>query len=384
MWGFSPITLTAVFGVYAFALPAALLTAGSLSDHVGRRPVLVASLLVAAGSMLVFLTATGVATLLLARAVQGVATGVATGTLSAALIDLQPRHRPRLGATISSAGPTLGLAVGAVGSGALVQYAPAPTHLVFAILIALFVVLAVAALQLPETVTATPGALASLRPSVCVPAPARPAFLLALPTLVATWGVGGFYLSLGPSLAAVTLHLTNHVIGGALIASLTGAGAVGSVIAGRLLPVTAMQAGASVLATGTALTLLGLAAASPIGLFAGSVVAGLGFGAAFQGAFRSLAALAAPGERAGLFAAIYVVSYLAFSVPSVIAGAVVLRAGLAATAAGFGLAVIGLAGTALLSIARATRTGDPEAAARRRPDGLGSQQLGDRVGCPAA
>ena len=37
-WGFSPITTTVVFGVYALAVLAALLTVGSLSDHVGRRP----------------------------------------------------------------------------------------------------------------------------------------------------------------------------------------------------------------------------------------------------------------------------------------------------------------------------------------------------------
>ena len=41
-WHFSSITLTAIFGVYALALLAALLTTGRLSDHLGRRPVVLA------------------------------------------------------------------------------------------------------------------------------------------------------------------------------------------------------------------------------------------------------------------------------------------------------------------------------------------------------
>src|SRR5207248_10517318 len=35
-WGFTPITITTVFGIYALAVLAALLTVGSLSDYVGR------------------------------------------------------------------------------------------------------------------------------------------------------------------------------------------------------------------------------------------------------------------------------------------------------------------------------------------------------------
>jgi MFS family permease len=43
-WGFSALTTTVVFGVYAIAFLAALLTAGRLSDHIGRRPVLLAGI----------------------------------------------------------------------------------------------------------------------------------------------------------------------------------------------------------------------------------------------------------------------------------------------------------------------------------------------------
>src|SRR5947199_3647334 len=69
-WGFSTITLTSVFAVYALALLGALLVAGSLSDHLGRRPVLLGALIVEIVAMLAFAGAQGVAWLFAARILQ--------------------------------------------------------------------------------------------------------------------------------------------------------------------------------------------------------------------------------------------------------------------------------------------------------------------------
>src|SRR6187431_1314646 len=53
-WGFSPIMTTLVFGIYALAVLLSLLTVGRLSDHVGRRPVLIVATLLQAFTMLIF------------------------------------------------------------------------------------------------------------------------------------------------------------------------------------------------------------------------------------------------------------------------------------------------------------------------------------------
>ncbi|RCG33095.1 MFS transporter [Sphaerisporangium album] len=342
-WGFSAATLTAVFAVYALALLCALLTVGGLSDFVGRRPVLVGALLAEAVAMAVFLTADGAAHLLLARVLQGLATGAAAGAISAGLVDLQPAPGSRLGSLLNSVAPTAGLAAGALGTGLLVQYAPAPTALVFALLTVVFLLLACAVAFLPDTVAPRPGAFASLRPKVSVPTGARGAFLAALPCLVATWALGGLYLSLGPSLMAGVLHVTDHFVGGLVVTALTGAGAVASVVVRDLPPRRVMIIGSATLATGIAVSLTALAVSSVPIFFAGTLIAGSGFGAAFLGAFRSLATLAAPSERAELFAAVYVVSYLAFSVPAVLAGEAVPLFGLEATALTYGFLIIALA-----------------------------------------
>src|ERR1700690_1519851 len=134
-WGFSPITVTVIFGIYALSGLAALLVVGRLSDHVGRRPVLIAATALQAVTMVIFATASGVADLVLARIIQGLATGTAVGAVGAWMIDLNKAR----GTTANAVAPTFGTATGGILAGLLVQYMPAPTHLVYAVLCAVFV-----------------------------------------------------------------------------------------------------------------------------------------------------------------------------------------------------------------------------------------------------
>jgi MFS family permease len=90
-------------------------------------------------------------------------------------------------------------------------------------------------------------------------------------------------------------------------------------------------------------------------LFASSVVCGFGFGAAFLGTVATITAGVAPGHRAGLMASVFVVGYLAFSLPSVAAGIAAEEFGLVRTAEVYGAVVVLLALLALASLLRARR-----------------------------
>ncbi|HMJ37469.1 MAG TPA: MFS transporter [Baekduia sp.] len=357
-WHFSALTLTSVFAVYVLALMTALVLAGSLSDRVGRRPVLVAALLTQAAGMVLFALAHDVTLLFAARIVQGLATGVATGAISAALIDLQPGHRPTLGSLLSSTAPPLGLAAGALGSGLLVQYAPDPMRLIYWLLVAVFVVAVAGVLAMPETVAARGGWASMLRPRIGVPQAARGTFVAVAPVLLATWALGGLYLSLGPSLAASLLHSSSHVTGGLVIVALTATGAFASLAVRGHRPEHTMIAGATLLAVGVGLTLIGLNQGSTALFFAGSVVAGAGFGPSFAGAFKTVIQLAPAAERAGLIAAVYVLAYLGFSLPAIAAGVAVAHQGLLHTTNVYGIAVMALAAWATgVSVVRQRRGG---------------------------
>ncbi|MGH3387300.1 MAG: MFS transporter [Actinomadura sp.] len=375
-WGFSPTVLTTIFAVYVLALLLALLTVGGLSDHIGRRPVLTAALIAEAAAMGLFLTADGVGPLLLARTLQGLATGAAAGAISAGLLDLQPSPTSPLGPLLNTIAPAAGLAAGALGTGLLVQYAPAPTTLVFALFTAAFVLLAAAMPFLPEPASPRPGAWASLWPRVAVPPQARRTFLAAVPCLTATWALAGLYLSLGPSLAAGILHIGNHLVGGLVVTTLTGVAAAASLLVRDLPPRRVMAAGSVALAAGTGLTLFALAGPSTPLFFLGTALAGAGFGSSFLGTFRSLAVLAGPEVRAELFASLYIVSYLALSVPAVLAGLAVSSLGLRATTTGYGAVVILLALLAAVSGATVRRPATMAPAAPDIARGQGARVAG--------
>jgi MFS family permease len=346
-WDFSAITLTAVFAVYALALLGALLVVGSISDHVGRRPTLAAALVVEIVAMLAFAAADGVGWLFVARILQGVATGTAMGAISAALLDLQPTSKPWLGALMGAVGPMVGLALGALSAGLLVDYGPDPTRLVFWLLLGTFVVATLAVIAVPETVRRDGAWRRSLRPRLAVPRETRVAFVAAMPCMTATWALGGLILSLGGSLTASVLGEPSHLAAALPIVVMCGVSAVVSV---RLRTVSARataRGGLVALIAGIGLALVALAVESNLLFLTGGAIAGLGFGPSFAGVFRVLTGLAPVEQRAGLVSAVLTVSYLAFSAPAVVAGAAVPDLGLRETAEIYGGVLIGLAAVAL-------------------------------------
>ncbi len=327
-WGFTATTLTVIFAVYVLGLIASLLIVGALSDHVGRRPVLAAAVMLEGAAFVLFLVAGGVTGLLLARLTQGIATGMAFSTLGATLVDLNPPQSPGRAGLVNGVAPISGLAMGALGCGALVQFAPAPTQLVFAVLLVGAVLASVVVALIPETSARRPGALASLRPRLSVPNHIRPDVYALVPIIVASWALGGLYLSLGPSVAAGLFGLRNHVIGGLVVTLLAGAGAV---------------------------TAFGLRA-WPTLAGVGTIVAGIGFGGSALASFGTLARLAAPSERSELLAVALVIAYLAFSVPAVAAGFATTSVGLHATTVVYSVGVVGLGVIALAAQRRRART----------------------------
>ena len=357
-WGFSPITVTVVFGVYALAVLASLLTVGSLSDYIGRRPVLIVAMLAQAATMLVFAGADGVSDLLAARVVQGLATGAAVGALGAGLLDLDKVK----GSVANSVAPMMGTAAGAVGAGLMVQYLPDPTHLVYLVLFVVFAVQAIGVVLMPESATRKPGALASLRPRLGVPPLARRPLLVAVPALVAIWAFIGFYASLGPSLVRVMLGSNSIVLGGLSLAVLAASGALAVLLLGSSAPRSQLLLGSGALLVGVAVTLLAIFQGSATLFFLGTATAGAGIGAVFQGVMRTVVPLAQGHERAGVISTILAVSYLAMGLPAVAAGVLaVYGGGVLIAGQEFGAAVLVLAALALLGVAWPAR---PRASAR--------------------
>jgi len=245
----------------------------------------------------------------------------------------------------------LGTATGSLVGGLFVQYLPAPTQLVYLVFGAVFVAQAIAVVWMPETVTRRSGALASLRPQLRLPPALRPALLVAAPALVAAWALAGFYGSLGPAMLRRLAGSSSLALGGIALFVLAASGALFVLVVHRRSARTMLMAGTAALITGVAITLAATVAASIAVFFLGAVLAGAGFGAALQGAIRSVLPLARPDERAGVLSLLYVIAYLSMGLPAVLGGVrLVHGGGIVTTAREYGIGVIALAALALVGI----------------------------------
>jgi predicted MFS family arabinose efflux permease len=342
LWGFSPAVLTLVYATYAFGVLAALLFAGGVSDAVGRRPVLLVSLGVLMGTTVIFMTAGSVAWLFVARGIQGIATGLALGAASAALLDLHPRRDPAGAGLTNGVMSAAGMGVGVLLSAALVELAPAPRVLPYVAILVLFTIAFAAALRMPEPVAERRRlSLTPQRPNV--PRAIRPTFLLASLAVLSSWSIGGLFLSLGPELSATLFHTTNHLVAGVGVFVLAGSGAAAQLAFGRMPPWAGATFGSIALAVGLLLIVASASADSTALFLTGGVIGGAGFGVAFLGALRSLSAAIPPAHRAEVRSALYVVAYLSISLPAVLAGILVTPWGLVTTFEVFGGVVAALA-----------------------------------------
>jgi Major Facilitator Superfamily len=335
----TPFWITLVFAIYVASLLAALLTVGSLSDYVGRRPVILAALLLNAAAMLLFAEARDVGQLILARTVQGLCVGTGTTALGAAILDTNRARGPLL----NSVTAFLGMTAGSLGAAALISLAPDPLHLIYEILFALTALMIALLWFMPESSSRKDGALASLRPHVSVPQQSRAILLTLTPANVAAWALGGLYLSLMPTVVATAMHVVSPWIGGVVVSTLMLTAAV-VVAACRNWPARRLVlTGTSTLAVGVAASMAGIAQQQVAALLVGTMIAGAGFGVTFSGTLRALLPTAEPHQRAGLLSAFYLQSYLAFALPALAAGLSVPLIGLTAVAYLYGAVIILLA-----------------------------------------
>jgi hypothetical protein len=199
--------------------------------------------------------------------------------------------------------------------------------------------------------TATRGFVVPTR--ISLPQGKRRDFWLLSLGAIATWAVGGFYMSLGPTVSALVLHTDSYTVNGLSIAILAGGGLLSQMLCYGWSFKREMVTGAVLLGVGTAGVLWSMWPHSAFLFFTGSIVLSLGWGLTAIGSFRSLVALARPERRAEVVAAVYVVSYLAFSAPAVAAGFAAMRYGLRGTMVVFGAAVAVMAAIAAVAAVRA-------------------------------
>jgi predicted MFS family arabinose efflux permease len=350
-FGFSPLVVTLIFAAYVAVLIPSLLIAGPLSDAVGRRVVLLPAVGLAALGSLVFALAQGTGRLFAARVLQGLAVGAASGPLTAALSELEPRGDRRRAALVSTVASVGGLGLGPVLAGLLAQYAPSPYVLPFAVEIALLVPAAAAMATLPPPAART--RWVPRRPGI--PAVARPVFATSGTASFLAFAVIGLFLTLVPTYVATLSGSRNLLLGGAAVALLLVCSALAQ-LAGHGRPARTLESsGLPLLAAGLVLLAVAGTVSSTALLLAATVVAGTGQGLAFLGGLTAINHAAPADRRAEVLSGFYVIIYLGVGLPVVGVGFLATVTDLLTAVRCFAAVTAALCVAVLLLLARARR-----------------------------
>ncbi|RKT78950.1 putative MFS family arabinose efflux permease [Terracoccus luteus] len=326
--GFPTAVITLIFAAYGVGVMAGLYLTGHLSDHLGRRRVLLVATAVELVSAAMFALSAGTAVLLVARLVCGLGIGALTSTATAHLGELWSVARPddggRFAGVVAGAVNTGGLALGSVAAGLLTQWLPAPLTLPYVVWAVLIALALVALTRVPETVpdeTRAPENRPPYRPQrVGVEPSARPAFTAAAVAAAAAFSVLGLFTSLTASFLGTTLHEQSRLLSGAVVFGVIGASALSQIALGSASLRARTAWGRGLLVGGLLLVAAGsLALSLPLFVVAG-VLAGAGVGLVFNVALASAATASSPEHRGETLAGMFLFAYTGITVPVVVAG----------------------------------------------------------------
>jgi len=301
--GFGPLGVTVVFAAYVIGTLFALVAFGDLSDHVGRRKVLAIAVVCAAVSTALFLAASGIGLLIVARIVSGLAAGFATGTATAALAEFQP-HGDRQAAAVVATGTNMtGLGLGPLIAGFFAAYVANPTSSVFWAYLGVCALALAAVAVIPEPVR-SPDHAVGVRPRLGVQPGMRAVMTGACLGVFAAFSILGTFSSLVPIFLHGILATANLALIGAASFLIFIVAAVSQAVSARLPARRSVTAG---------LPLLWL-------FLAGTIIGGVAVGLIFRSGLSEINRLAEPRHRAGVVSIFFAAAYLGLGLPAVLTG----------------------------------------------------------------
>lgn len=317
-YGWSVLTITVIFGVYAIAVVGGLMLIGRLSDYIGRRPVLIPGVLLSAGSAVLFLAASGLWWVLAGRVLSGFSAAVFTGTATAALVDLMPDRRSA--ATVIAVAANLGgLGAGQLLSGVVADHVTRPLEIPYAIDLGLCMPALLAVLMVPRQQAQRTGRWRPQRFSV--PAVVRPAFVPAAIAGSCGFAVFGLYGAVVPGLLAHQFHVTAATVVGVIVFVLMIAALAGQLLTRRMSAALALRLGCLTLIVGSGLLALSVGTGTLVPLVIAAPLIGLAEGLVIGAGLADINRLAPAEQRGEVASNYFVVLYIGLALPVIAVGA---------------------------------------------------------------
>ena len=313
---FSQITLTLVFAAYVIGTIATMFFLGRLSDQIGRRPVVLISLGIAALGAIVFLCAGNTAMLFPGRILSGLAIALASGASAAWILELEPQRDPTKATQVTIAANIFGLGVGPLVSGLLAQYAPAPLRLSYVVFLFLLAPVAFLVWKSQETMRDRESIeQVSLWPRLGIPRKIRGRFVSPAIAAFSIFSVLGFYSGLIPSLLSETLQNKNHAVAGLVVAELFFVGTLAVVCTPALKARTGLFLSLVLLIPSVGLLVAAKVFHSMTILLIGTGIGGLATGTGYRSSLQVVNEMAPRDQRAELVSSYLIACYCGISLP---------------------------------------------------------------------
>ncbi|WP_329005754.1 MFS transporter [Kribbella sp. NBC_00709] len=331
-WHLTPATTTAIFALYPVVLVAFLLVFGQVSDYIGRRATMLYGVGAMLAGVLLFAVAPSVGWVFAGRALMGAGVGLALTPATAAAVEFSARGKAHRAASVTTVATATGLALATIVGGGLIEYAPAPLHLDFWVLVAVIVGVFGAVWRMPRHTKDEAQGRWRPRP-ITVAKGIRLLYLSAALAVTGAYAFGSVFLALGAEIVRDLVGTGNIFVIGLLLAIFSVATGTTAII-GRRFPAHRLVPLGAVL-TLVDLGLLELAAtAHSVPLFvATTITGGTAYGLLFSGGLGLIATHAPAHHRGATVSAVYLVAYI-------LQGAIAVTLGLVATASGLSTALL--------------------------------------------
>jgi predicted MFS family arabinose efflux permease len=372
---FGPTSVTMAFAAMVVGAAVTFPTLGHLSDHIGRRKVVVPALLLGIMAAIVMSVWPNLAGLLTGRFLTGVGVGLMASTATAYIADLyRAAHPDRPGSSgpglISTAANLGGLALGPLAAGALSQWVSSPLVTSYAVFAVVMGIAGLLILLVPETVTPHDATNETRSDRFALRPGHRAAFGAASVVGFFAFGLMGLFSSLGAIIVRGELDITSQFTIGLTPFTAFAASAVAQLALGRLTLPRQLATGTILFPVGLALTALSLYQPTLWLVLIAAGLSGAGAGLLFKGSVTQSVTAAAPASRAGVLAVFFIIAYLGMGLPAVAFSLLIQHTPLKTTMLGFA-AVLSI-GT-IAAVITAIRTNRNEMRAARHDEASGRE-----------
>lgn len=323
-FGFSAVMLTLIYAAYVIGNLGSLFFFGGVSDHAGRRRIVLRALLLAACSTAIYFFASSTAWLFAARVLSGFSIGLGAGAGAAWITELDEAADKTRAALVTIVSNFTGVALGPLISGLLAQYSSRPLQLSFLIYMCVVAVTAVFIARSPETVDKGRTAARPGGASISIPQSIRARFVAPAVTAFVMFSLYGFYFSLAPSVLIDSLHETNRALGGAVVFELGVVSAATILVTRGLASRTCVLLALALLLPSLALLIIAQALGSLPLLLLGTTLSGISGALGYRGSLQVVNEIAPAEQRAGVTSAYFLTCFIGNALP-VIAVAILAR-----------------------------------------------------------